>query len=59
LTITSHQPTGLSGLMSRAEDKGKGKGKGLCSTCTAHVGYTVYWMRLNATYILLTQRHQP
>jgi len=25
-TITSDQPTGLSGLMSRAEDKGKGKG---------------------------------
>ena len=28
-TITSDRPTGLSGLMSRAEDRGKGKGKGV------------------------------
>jgi len=31
--ITNDQPTGLSGLMSRAEDKGKGKGNEMSKVC--------------------------
>jgi len=62
-TITSDHPTGLSGLMSRAVDKGKRKGKGIVALQTTtpkphlFVNFglsflSLQWVNLNSPILL-------